>query len=67
MGVPAGEQEHLFDRFFRTEAAEQNAIQGSGLGLAISQAIAQAHGGLISVASEENVGTTFRVVFPAHN
>jgi signal transduction histidine kinase len=67
MGVPAGEQEHLFDRFFRTEAAEQNAIQGSGLGLAISQAIAQAHGGLIEVASEENAGTTFRVVFPANN
>jgi signal transduction histidine kinase len=65
MGIPAGEQEHLFDRFFRTQAAEENAIQGSGLGLSISQAIAQAHGGLIEVTSEENAGTTFRVVFPA--
>jgi signal transduction histidine kinase len=65
MGIPAVEQEHLFDRSFRTQAAEQNAIQGSGLGLAISQAIAQAHGGLIEVTSEENAGTTFRVVFPA--
>jgi signal transduction histidine kinase len=42
------------------------AIQGSGLGLAISQAIAQAHGGLIEVTSEENAGTTFRLVFPAN-
>jgi signal transduction histidine kinase len=66
MGIPAGEQEHLFDRFFRTQAAEENAIQGSGLGLSISQAIAQAHGGLIEVTSEENAGTTFRVVFPAN-
>jgi signal transduction histidine kinase len=64
MGIPAGEQAHLFDRFFRTQAAEQNAIQGSGLGLAISQATAQAHGGLIEVTSEENAGTTFRVVLP---
>jgi signal transduction histidine kinase len=66
MGVPDGDQEHLFDRFFRTQAAEENAIQGSGLGLAISQAIAQAHGGLIEVSSEENTGTTFRLVFPAN-
>jgi signal transduction histidine kinase len=29
-------------------------------------AIAQAHGGLIEVTSEENAGTTFRVVFPAN-
>jgi signal transduction histidine kinase len=65
MGIPADDQEHLFDRFFRTQAAEENAIQGSGLGLAISQAIAQAHGGLIEVSSKENVGTTFRLVFPA--
>ncbi|MGZ4316838.1 MAG: sensor histidine kinase [Gaiellaceae bacterium] len=65
MGVPAGDLEHLFDRFFRTQAAEENAIQGSGLGLAISQAIAQAHGGLIEVSSKENAGTTFRLVFPA--
>jgi signal transduction histidine kinase len=66
MGIPAGEQEHLFERFFRTQAAEENAIQGSGLGLAISQAIAQAHGGLIDVTSVENAGTTFRLVFPAN-
>ncbi|MDP9304048.1 MAG: HAMP domain-containing histidine kinase [Actinomycetota bacterium] len=66
MGIPAGEQEHLFDRFFRTQAAEQDAIQGSGLGLAISQAIAQAHGGLIEVTSAENAGATFRIVFPAN-
>jgi signal transduction histidine kinase len=67
MGIPADDQEHLFDRFFRTQAAEEKAIQGSGLGLAISQAIAQAHGGLIEVTSKENAGTTFRLVFPANS
>ncbi|MEA2486885.1 MAG: hypothetical protein QOF16_539 [Actinomycetota bacterium] len=66
MGIPANEQEHLFERFFRTQAAEDSAIQGSGLGLAISQAIAQAHGGLIDVTSQDGVGTTFRVAFAAN-
>jgi two-component system phosphate regulon sensor histidine kinase PhoR len=66
MGVPDGDQEHLFDRFFQHASRGRNAIQGSGLGLAISQNIAQAHGGLIEVSSEENTGTTFRLVFPAN-
>jgi signal transduction histidine kinase len=65
IGIAADEQKHLFDRFFRTRAAGEQAIQGTGLGLSISQAIAHAHGGLIEVTSEEHVGTTFRVAFPA--
>jgi signal transduction histidine kinase len=64
IGIGVDEQKQLFDRFFRGRAAGERAIQGTGLGLSISQSIAQAHGGLIEVASEENVGTTFRVAFP---
>ena len=64
IGIAADEQEHLFERFFRTRAADEKAIQGTGLGLSISQAIARAHGGLIEVSSEENVGTIFRVALP---
>jgi len=67
IGIAADEQKHLFDRFFRTRAACERAIQGTGLGLSISQAIAQAHGGLIEVTSQENVGTTFRVALPAND
>jgi signal transduction histidine kinase len=65
IGIPADEQEHLFDRFFRARAASENVIQGTGLGLSISQAIAEAHGGTIEFISQENVGTTFRVALPA--
>jgi signal transduction histidine kinase len=65
IGIALEEQEHLFDRFFRTRAAEASAIQGTGLGLAISQAIAHAHGGRIDFTSQENVGTTFRVALPS--
>ena len=66
MGIPASEQEFLFQRFFRTSTATEQAIQGTGLGLAISKAIVEAHSGRITVASEEGEGTTFRVTLPLH-
>ena len=66
MGIPAEEQEFLFERFFRTSTATEQAIQGTGLGLAISKAIVEAHSGRITVASEEGAGTTFRVALPLH-
>ena len=59
------EQEQLFERFFRASEAVDQAIVGVGLGLAICKAIAEAHGGGISVRSEEGVATTFTVRLPA--
>jgi signal transduction histidine kinase len=59
------EREQLFDRFFRASGAVQQAIGGVGLGLAICKAIAEAHGGQISVSSEERAGTEFIVRLPA--
>jgi PAS domain S-box-containing protein len=64
IGIPVEEQERLFERFFRAESATRLAIPGTGLGLTISKAIAEAHGGSISVRSEEGEGTTFSVVLP---
>jgi signal transduction histidine kinase len=64
IGIAVDEQNQLFDRFFRGRVAGEQAIRGTGLGLSISQAIAHAHGGVIEVESEENVGTTFRVALP---
>jgi signal transduction histidine kinase len=58
------EQEQLFDRFFRSSDAVEQAIGGVGLGLAICKAIAEAHGGQISVRSEEGVATVFSVRLP---
>jgi len=66
MGIPSSEQEFLFQRFFRTSTATEQAIQGTGLGLAISKAIVEAHSGRITVASEEGEGTTFHVTLPLH-
>jgi PAS domain S-box-containing protein len=64
MGIPAEEQEHVFERFFRTSRATEQAIQGTGLGLAISKAIVHAHGGRITLASSEGEGATFHVTLP---
>jgi signal transduction histidine kinase len=64
MGIAAADREHLFERFYRGEAALQAAIPGTGLGLAISKMIVEAHGGTIGVSSEEGPGATFRVELP---
>jgi len=61
IGIAPSDQPFLFDRFFRTAEATQSAIQGTGLGLTITKALVEAHGGSISVSSEEGSGTTFRV------
>jgi PAS domain S-box-containing protein len=65
VGVPEAEQEHLFDRFFRTRRAQEDAVPGVGLGLSIAKAIVEAHGGRISMESREGAGTTFSVDLPA--
>jgi signal transduction histidine kinase len=64
MGISPTDQERLFARFFRTAAANEQAIQGTGLGLAIVKAIVEGHGGRITVESEVGMGTTFCVELP---
>ncbi|WP_298752650.1 cell wall metabolism sensor histidine kinase WalK [uncultured Serinicoccus sp.] len=62
-GIPESEQERVFERFGRAEAAAQ--VDGSGLGLAIVQAIAEAHGGAVGVESVEGLGSRFTMWIPA--
>jgi PAS domain S-box-containing protein len=64
LGISLEEQGQLFDRFFRTQAATDNAISGTGLGLSIAKAIVDAHRGSIGVESVEGRGTTFHVELP---
>jgi PAS domain S-box-containing protein len=65
MGIAQDELGHLFDRFFRTARAQDEAIPGVGLGLSIAKAIVEAHGGRIAVRSRDGDGTTFTVDLPA--
>jgi len=61
-GIAAEHLPHIFDRFYRADAARTS--RGSGLGLAIAHDIARAHGGDITVASQPGQGTTFTVKLP---
>jgi PAS domain S-box-containing protein len=64
VGIPAGEQDRLFERFFRSSKASEQAIPGTGLGLTIAKAIVERHEGTIAIESTEGVGTTVRVRLP---
>jgi signal transduction histidine kinase len=64
LGISPEEQPRLFERFFRSSRATENAIPGTGLGLTITKAIVERHGGSISLESNEDVGTTVRVELP---
>lgn len=63
-GIAPADQAQLFDRFFRTRAAVDQAIRGTGLGLAITKAIVDAHHGSITVESAVGRHSTFRVRLP---
>ncbi len=65
IGLAPGESQRVFERFFRSTRAVDGQIPGTGLGLFIAKAIAEAHGGRISVSSREGGGTTFRIELPA--
>jgi signal transduction histidine kinase len=62
-GIPDEELEHIFERFYRVSATEDEA-SGAGLGLAITQQIIKAHNGEIAVSSAEGEGTTFTFTLP---
>ena len=64
IGISLEEQAHIFDRFYRTDAARAHTKKGTGLGLAICQWIVDAHHGTIEVHSEPGKGSTFTVILP---
>jgi signal transduction histidine kinase len=65
IGIPEKEIPELFHRFFRASNAINKQIVGTGLGLAIVAKIVEIHKGKITVVSQENIGSTFRVEIPA--
>jgi heavy metal sensor kinase len=64
VGIAPEHLPHLFDRFYRVDTARTRTHGGAGLGLSIVKAIAEAHGGTISVESKLGAGSTFTLRFP---
>jgi PAS domain S-box-containing protein len=61
-GIPKGEFDRIFQRFERVVLS--NGVSGLGLGLYISKEVINAHGGTITLSSELNKGTEFKVTLP---
>lgn len=61
IGIPEGEQERIFERFYRVDPARSRATGGTGLGLAIVKHIVGNHGGEVTVWSQPGSGTTFTI------
>jgi two-component system sensor histidine kinase BaeS len=60
-GISDQDLPHIFERFYRGEAARQFKAAGTGLGLAICQTIVARLGGLLTVDTQVGLGTTFTV------
>lgn len=64
IGIPPGNIERVFDRFYRVADSRTRADGGSGLGLSIVKLAAECHGGSVSVESKLGDGSTFTVRLP---
>ena len=64
IGIAPQHLPHIFERFYRADPARSQKEGKSGLGLAIVEWIVQAHGGSITVESQEGHGSTFSVTVP---
>jgi heavy metal sensor kinase len=67
LGIPAEAQPHIFERFYRADAARSRGRMdaGAGLGLALARWIASVHRGDIALTRSSGEGTTFTVTLPS--
>ncbi|WP_433466698.1 sensor histidine kinase [Spirillospora sp. CA-128828] len=64
IGIPHGEIERIFERFYRVDPARSRQTGGTGLGLAIVKHVTSKHGGDVTVWSKEGHGSTFTIRLP---
>ena len=65
-GIPPEDRQHVFERFYQSNHAQQSKMGGYGLGLSIARLIVEQHGGTINFDTEMNKGTTFYFTAPLY-
>jgi len=64
IGIPANEQEKIFEKFYRCGDPLVHNVKGSGLGLSLVRHIVRAHGGDVLVESAPDKGSKFTIALP---
>ena len=64
LGIPAEEQDRIFEKFYRLDPQQTKGVGGSGLGLYICRELVERMDGQLSVESEPGVGSRFQVALP---
>ena len=64
IGIPAMEQEKVFQRYYRVEGRHERTAPGLGIGLSISREVIEHYGGKLWVESVEGRGSTFSFSLP---
>ncbi|ALC17476.1 signal transduction histidine kinase [Desulfuromonas soudanensis] len=64
IGIPPGEEDRVFERFYRVDRSNRREIAGTGLGLALVKEIAAAHEGRVWLERPPGGGSTFFVALP---
>lgn len=64
IGIPGGDIEHVFERFYRADSSRARETGSTGLGLAIAKWIIDRHNGRIYVLSREGIGTRISIYLP---
>jgi signal transduction histidine kinase len=64
VGIPAEEQENIFDKFYQVGNTTRGVREGTGLGLSITKELVQMHGGWIEVESTPGQGSRFTFTLP---
>jgi signal transduction histidine kinase len=65
IGISQEDAERIFERFYRAKDTRVEKITGTGLGLTLAREVVRLHGGVVTVDSELNKGSTFTITLPA--
>ena len=66
IGIPSGEEQSIFDKFYQAQNRKLGKMTGTGLGLTFCKQVVEAHGGQIRATNNPERGSTFSFTLPRH-